>query len=269
MTTQTAPKTPSDLLPASTILLLRDGPKGVEVFMVKRHHQIDFASGALVFPGGKVTTADMDASLAEFADGAEKFPGELLGYAAAGIREAFEESGLLLARRKGERALLDPSAMLALAHYRPKLDKGDVTLEQFLRAENLRLALDLLERYAHWKTPPIMKKRFDTQFFVAAAPEGQLGKHDGGEAVDSVWTTPDDAIAESERWTIIFPTKMNLLKLKESRTVVEALAAARRVTPYPVEPFVEKTADGKSVLRIHKDAGYGDVAEPIERLPKA
>jgi 8-oxo-dGTP pyrophosphatase MutT (NUDIX family) len=263
------PKPPVQLLPASTILLVRDGPKGIEVFMVKRHHQIDFASGALVFPGGKVTAGDMDPELASYADGATKFSRELLGFAAAGIREAFEESGLLLARRKGEKALIDAKATQDLAPYRPQLDKGEITLKEFLQRENLRLAVDAIERYAHWKTPPIMPKRFDTQFFIAAAPEGQLGQHDGGEAVDSVWTTPDDAIAESERWTIIFPTRMNLLKLKASHKVADALAAAARRTPFPVEPYIEDTPDGKKVLRIQKEAGYGDVFEPIERLSRA
>jgi 8-oxo-dGTP pyrophosphatase MutT (NUDIX family) len=269
MTTQSAPRPPVQLLPASTILLVRDGPKGIEVFMVKRHHQIDFASGALVFPGGKVTAGDMDPQLAGLADGANKFSRELLSFAAGGIREAFEESGLLLARRKGEKSLIDAEATQALAPYRQQLDKGEITLKDFLERENLRLAVDLVERYAHWKTPPIMPKRFDTQFFIAAAPEGQLGRHDGGEAVDSVWTTPDDAIAESERWTIIFPTRMNLLRLKASHKVADALAASARRTPYPVEPYVEDTPDGRKVLRIQKEAGYGDVAEPIDRISRA
>ena len=85
-------------VPAATILLIRDGANGLEVFMVKRHHQIDFATGALVFPGGKATKSDFDSALGDYMDGATAWSSEMRALAAAAIREAFEESGILLAR---------------------------------------------------------------------------------------------------------------------------------------------------------------------------
>src|SRR5215469_7651515 len=93
-----APKTVAPPVPAATILIIRDGHNGPEVFMVKRHHQIDFVAGALVFPGGKATQADFDPALEEFSQGVSNWTGEQRALAAAAIREAFEESGILLAR---------------------------------------------------------------------------------------------------------------------------------------------------------------------------
>src|SRR4249919_2119478 len=91
-------KLPVMPVPAATILLVRDGTDGLEVFMVKRHHQIDFISGALVFPGGKVDKRDNDAELSEFTDGGDGWTNAMRALGAAAIREAFEESGILLAR---------------------------------------------------------------------------------------------------------------------------------------------------------------------------
>ncbi len=94
-----APKTPVPARPASTVVILRDGAGGIEVFMVVRHHQIDFASGALVFPGGKVDAEDSDAAWGELAPNAPNAPDRSF-FVAAG-RETFEEAGLVLARRRG------------------------------------------------------------------------------------------------------------------------------------------------------------------------
>ncbi len=251
------------ILPAATIMMLRDGADGLEVFMVKRHHQIDFASGALVFPGGKLAPGDRDPGLRALTDGAEALDDQELSTAACAIREAFEESGLLLARREGR--MLSRAEVEALDSFRARLDKGELGLRDFLEAHGLRLAADALTPFARWITPMMMPKRFDTWFYVAPAPEGQLGRHDGRESVDSVWTTAAAAIAEQTRWKIIFPTRMNLQKLGEARSTADAIARASGSRIVPVEPWVE-TRDGGPVLRIPADAGYGDVAEPLSAL---
>jgi hypothetical protein len=106
-----------------------------------------------------------------------------------------------------------------------------------------------------------MPKRFDTYFYVAATPVGQLGRHDGSESVDSVWVNPTEAMAD-KRWTIIFPTKMNLLKLAHSKTAEDALATARKTPVVTVLPEVVKRAEG-SFLTIPENAGYGKVEEPM------
>jgi 8-oxo-dGTP pyrophosphatase MutT (NUDIX family) len=242
-------------VPAATILIARDGPGGMEVFMVKRHHQIDFVAGALVFPGGKCSPGDFDAALLAHTDGAADWTAEMRALGAAAIREAFEESGILFAREEGSKALVSAARLASLAHYRSRLDKHEIALLDMLRAEKLRLACDQLVRFAHWITPRMMPKRFDTHFFLAAAPGGHAGAHDGHESVDSIWIGPEAAIADRKKWNVIFPTKLNLMKLARDKTVAAAIAAARAAPPLTVEPWVESGPDGQ-VLRIREDAGY-------------
>lgn len=257
-------KKPANPLASATILLLRDGASGLEVFMVKRHHQIDFASGALVFPGGKLDPHDNDPALRNLADGADQLDDLHLSLAACAIREGFEESGILPARKPGSSDYIDAAAASALASWRPKLNNSEVGLAEFLTRENLRLACDALVPFARWVTPTFMPKRFDTYFYLAATPPGQIGRHDGSESVDSVWVNPNEAI-EDKRWTIIFPTKMNLLKLGRAKTVAEAIANAKAETVVTVEPKVI-TRDGKQLLTIPSEAGYGNIEEPMSSI---
>src|SRR5271168_4851944 len=159
-------------VPAATILLIRDGTTGLEVFMVKRHHQIDFATGALVFPGGKATKSDFDAELGEYMDGVAAWSSEMRALAAAAIREAFEEAGILLARDGKTGEFVDETRLARLDTHRQPLEKGEMSLRDLVEKENLRLACDHLVHFAHWITPTMMPKRFDTHFFVALAPQG-------------------------------------------------------------------------------------------------
>jgi 8-oxo-dGTP pyrophosphatase MutT (NUDIX family) len=242
-------------VPAATILIVRDGPTGLEVFMVKRHHQIDFVAGALVFPGGKASKGDFDAGLSEFSDGGEGLNAEMRALGAAAIREAFEESGILFAREAGCPVFITSDRLAGLEHYRHPLEKGEITLLDMLKKERLRIAYDALAHFAHWITPDNMPKRFDTHFFVAAAPSGHAGRHDGRESVDSIWISPAEAIADRKKWNVIFPTKLNLMKLAKSKTVAEALAAADAEKPLTVTPWIEQGPNGP-ILKIRDDAGY-------------
>ena len=207
---------------AATVLMVRDGPEGLQVFMVVRHRQIEFASGALVFPGGKVEPEDV-----ERADGDDETAARI-----AAIRETHEECGVLLVPSGG--SLADWFA-------------GDIAP-----------ALDALTLFAHWITPPILPKRFDTRFYIAAAPEGQAAVHDGGEAVDSIWIEPARALAEADagRYNLVLPTRLNLELLGQSATTAAAIAAARARRIAPIEPVATKTAAGYR-LAIPADAGYG------------
>ncbi len=212
---------------AATVLLVRDRPQGLQVFMVVRHHKIEFASGALVFPGGKVDTEDR-----ELAGGDDDRAARI-----AAIRETYEECGVLLA---------DGAAPSTASFY------------ERVREEKLKLALDALVPFAHWITPTILPKRFDTRFFIVTAPAEQTALHDGGEAVDSVWIEPARALVEGAqgRRTLLLPTKLNLEMLGRSATVAEALAAARLRKPVVIEPRATRTATGYR-LSIPPDAGYG------------
>jgi 8-oxo-dGTP pyrophosphatase MutT (NUDIX family) len=261
-----APDATPPALPSATILLLRDGPRGLEVFMVQRHHRIDFATGAMVFPGGKVDPADSDPALLARCTGAADLDEAMRPFYVAAIRETFEESGVLLACPAGERRLV-PAARLAEieARHRDALNRDERTLPEIAEAEDLTLALDLLVPFAHWITPTFMPKRFDTWFFLVPAPADHVALHDGGESVDSHWVRPGDAIAQAERGerTIIFPTMMNVKKLARSPSVAEALDAAARHPVVTVLPEVVDTERGP-MMRLPEDAGYDVVEAPLD-----
>ena len=129
----------------------------------------------------------------------------------------------------------------------------------------MRLACDTLVPFAHWITPENLPKRFDTHFFLAAAPADHLAIHDGHESVDSIWIRPADAMAGAEdgRYTIIFPTLRNVAKLGNSSNTADAMAAARNDNIVTVLPHMEQRADGM-YLCIPPEAGY-DLSE--ERMP--
>ncbi len=257
---------------AATVLLLRDGPGGMEVFMVKRSHAIDFASGALVFPGGRVDPEDHDAA----ADPAICPPIE--GVDAAGmalrvaaIRETFEECGVLLARPAGCPVMYGAQTQAAIAErHRQAVHKSERTMAEVAAAEGFQLACDALVPFAHWITPATMAKRFDTHFFAVAMPWGQKGLHDGHESIDSLWITPQAARdgAAEKRFTMVFATDLNLAKLALQTTVETALQAAFDTPVITVEPKPEKLPDGRRRLRIPLEAGYGGEVFDVE-LPGA
>ena len=253
----------SGLLPAATVLLVRDGPTGLETFMVVRHHQIDFASGALVFPGGKID--DGDRAVRDLCDGIGDADDLHVAMMVGAVREAFEECGVLLAREEGREGLITASRLADLDHFRDELHGGRLGLRDFLEREGLRLACDQLRHFAHWITPPIVPKRFDTHFYLAPAPPDHLAIHDGHESVDSVWINPGDAVAGGQdgTYTIIFPTVRNLEMLGQSGDVVGAMAAAAERSIVTVLPWMERRDDG-NYLCIPPEAGYA-VSE--ERMP--
>lgn len=247
--------------PAATILLLRDGAKGLEVFMVVRHHAIDFASGALVFPGGRVE--DSDAMLAERLGGT--------AFQLAAIRETFEECGVLLARSSGASAVIDAATLLRVENeHRAALNAGTAEFGAILDAHGLVPATDLLVHYAHWITPANQPKRYDTHFFLAEAPAAHVAMHDGHESVDSIWISPDDALTGTDegRYKLVFATQMNLKKLSRWATVAEAMAAARASAVVTVLPRGTKIDATRRKLTIPLEAGYGG-SEFLVDLPPA
>ena len=253
-----------ELIPASTVMMLRDTDDGPEVFMVVRHHEIDFASGALVFPGGKVDKADFDSGLRAHCGQAQAYDDKELALRVASIRESFEECGILLAREKGADDFVSAERLAALEKWRDRFNNRDATMLEFAEAENLEFAIDALDFFAHWVTPEMMPKRFDTYFYMARAPQDHIGLHDGSESVDSVWITAKQALADADakKRTVIFPTRMNIEKLANSASVEDALAQCGDVVT--VTPFIEKEGE-KSFLRIQPNAGYGDPKEDITR----
>jgi 8-oxo-dGTP pyrophosphatase MutT (NUDIX family) len=249
--------------PASTLLLLRDsarqdGESEIEVFMMVRHHQIEFNSGALVFPGGSVDPGDHEiAGKPELRDGGGGLDAHALAFRIAAVRETFEESGILLAKPRGSQELLSAARAAEIgAAFRAAADKDHGFLK-ILHDNAILLALDELVPYAHWITPEGMPKRFDTHFFLAAAPPEQVGAHDGNESTDSVWISPREALAggDSGRFKLPFPTTRNLIKLAKHRTVAAALDGARQDRIVTVMPVMTRLNGGRQ-LRIPAEAGY-------------
>ena len=253
--------------PSATIMLLRQDPEGMEVFMVVRHHQIDFASGALVFPGGKADPQDFDENLLPWLNGQDS-DRNMRAIQVSAIREAFEECGVLLAREKGSQELVNAELVATLDQYREPLNSGELSLIDFLQSNQLILACDTLVHFAHWITPEGMPKRFDTHFYLALAPEDQIALHDGYESVDSVWIQPQDALDEAKAGTktIIFPTLRNIERLATTRTPEASIAAAQATPVIPILPWTEKRDDGMYVC-IPTDAGYAVCEEKIPGRP--
>lgn len=254
------------LVAASTILMVRDAPK-LEVLMVQRHHQIDFASGALVFPGGKATAEDSDPRWAALCDG--DVEAEERAFRISAVREAFEESGLLLARRASSRGpgapFAAPGDFTDVFAERDAIAAGKASFLDAIAKANLVLALDALTFYAHWITPEGMPKRFDTRFYIAEAPDAQEALCDGSETVDACWITPEQALADmrAKKRTIIFPTRLNLELLGKSDTADGAIAASRARKVVQVLPRITRV-DGVQMLNIPAEAGYSVTTETLD-----
>ena len=256
--------------PATTVLLLRPSKPGdaaspLEVFMVVRHHQIDSFSGALVFPGGKLEEADGAPSLRARCGDADKIDDAELKFRVAGVREAFEECGVLLARKRGHKALIGAADLKGIEErWRVKLAKDEASIVDMVEAEDLEIATELMTPYAHWITPTFVPKRFDTWFFLAEAPEDQIALHDGSESTDSVWIGPQEAIEEAKagKRTLVHATTKNLELLAEGKTVAGAISAASARKIVTVQPWVE-VKDGKKFLHIPEGAGYRNLVREM------
>ena len=253
----------SDIRAAATILLLRDQPE-LEVLMVKRHHQIDFASGALVFPGGKTHAGDQEPAWADHVLRWDGFDAEQRGLRIAAIREVFEEAGILLAVRRNGEPIGGEACPMAV---RQAVDAGTTHFLDVVRDLEARLDLGALTTFARWITPAIVPKRFDTWFYVVKAPDDQLAACDGRETVDAEWIAPAEALrlaAAGER-KVIFPTRMNLKLLAEAEGAADAVARAAGRTLVTVQPQVQDRRHGR-VLVLPPDAGYGAVEENLENV---
>jgi 8-oxo-dGTP pyrophosphatase MutT (NUDIX family) len=261
--------------PAATVVVLRDSPSGPEVFMVRRHADTAFMGGAHVFPGGRVEKVDRDGD-ESWCDGiahaARQLPDlpawEAVAYHVAATRELFEEAGVLLARNaNGEFVSLAGAA----DHERLKQDRssvhgGKTTLRAVIEREQLRLALDALVLFAHWVTPPIDTRQFDTRFFMTRVPPHQTPAHDDTETTHSIWMTPAGAIAQSLNGDIVLPppTWSTIRELEPFRSVDEALAWARRRRVVSRQPLLLEK-DGLRMLLAPGDPLHPDPAgdEPL------
>lgn len=253
-------------IPAASVILLRDADEGVQVFMARRHIKSDFAPDVYVFPGGKAEPEDAvpGTHLVNFATprlaGREAPP---IGWAAiymAAIRELFEEAGLLLAVRSDGTLLeqdSDGSVRDKYSHHREEVRAGRLSMRHLAKMEMLVYAADQLRLFSNWITPGILSKRFDTYFFVAGTPSGQVPVHaDERELTDSLWITPSDALRRCEdgNFPLVFATERHLMALGRFQWVDEILAATNK----PVHPICPRWVMEQGARRflIPGDPGY-------------
>ncbi len=239
-----APAVPRD---AATVILIRQA-SGVEVFLLRRTRALEFAPGACVFPGGSVDERDADPAIAEtgWVGPSPADFGDLLGISpdragalvCAAVRETFEESGVLLAGPSPAEVQAEADSAV-LIQDRHALLSGSVSLGELLRRRGLMLRADLLTPWAHWITPEASPRRFDTWFFAAALPAGQmaaLGGHSSRgdtESDSGTWWRPSAALeaARAGEITLLPPTAVTLAELTAHQDVAGILAERRVITP--------------------------------------
>jgi 8-oxo-dGTP pyrophosphatase MutT (NUDIX family) len=252
--------------PAATVLLVRDAePTGVEVFVLRRTANATFAADMYVFPGGRVDDVDHAAELEPYCDGLDDATASArlgidkggLAYWVAAVRECFEEAGVLLARRRDGGPLVIDEADRKAVH------AGELSMEQLCKRDDLVLDLTAIRYIAHWVTPVGEgARRFDTRFFLAAAPDDQEGVHDDAELVHSMWVDPADAVAQAERGALLMmpPTIANLNFVAECADSDAALALADAVgTPPRILPKLRRTTDGSRQVALPGDPDYDDL----------
>ena len=236
---------------AATIIVLRAGEQAVEVLMTRRHANLSFMGGMWVFPGGSLAASDGS----EFAHGLIYDPTrfacaamldlqgqplqqrECLSLVIAACRETFEESGLLLARQHDGRPC-DAAIVAALQAQRAAIIKDPALFVELLLRERLRLDVESLIYWAHWITPSAVPRRFDTRFFLVAAPALQPVSTDAREATQYCWNSPTELIAASHRgeMSLPHPTLCNLIELESSLQThgsIASLLATERHRPVP------------------------------------
>lgn len=266
---------------ASTVVLLRDGAgsdraggdtagaAGVEACLLRRVRTMAFAAGMHVFPGGGVDPADthgptdgsdwIGPAPAEWAEVLTADPGLARALVCAAVRETFEESGVLLAGAdEGAVVDTDPLADPSWEADRQGLLDRRFSLSELLARRGLRLRADLLRPWAHWVTPEVEPKRYDTRFFVAAMPAEQATRDVGGESDRMLWVRPQDALDQHEAGGLAMlpPTAFTLAELTGYRDVDSVLAAANERDIRPVLPRVVLTGEQAELL-LPGDEGYG------------
>jgi len=244
------PAEPVPPRPAATIVLLRDGAAGLEVLLLRRTRESGFVPGAFVFPGGRVDDADGDPRLLERAAGLDGRTEPPTAFWVAAVREAFEEAGVLLARDAEGRTVPDAGRDARVAAWREALLAERTSLCDVVHEEGLRLDFGDVVYSAHWITPVVEPRRYDTRFFLARLPDGCDVCIDEREMTDAVWLSPSDALERfrAGRLPMVFPTVSTVESLTPYRTVADALNAFRNRTVTPILPRLVRIPDGVTIV---------------------
>lgn len=235
--------------PAATVMLIRDGRSGVDVFLMRRHAGMEFAAGVMVFPGGGVDDRDRAAPI-EWVGPEPRWWAQRFGIdtelaealVCAAARETFEESGVLFAGPADDpHGIVSDAAVYREA--RRALAAGELSFADFLRTERLVLRADLLRPWANWVTPEAERtRRYDTYFFVGALPSGQRADGENTESDRAGWTTPEAAIEDfAAGRSLLLPPTWTQLDSLAGRSVAEVLAVQRQISV--VQPELTRNGD--------------------------
>lgn len=261
---------PAPPTPSATVMLLRPGATGPEVFVLRRAATMAFAADMLAFPGGRVDPRDVDPRVPWAGPSPEAWATRLRTsvdrareLVIAAVREVFEECGVLLAGP-------DPATVVAdltdpvWDQERDALLARDQSFAELLVRRNLVLRTDLLGLRGHWITPECEPRRYDTRFFVALLPEGQVADDRSSEAAEVLWSDPAALLAEHDagRHLVLPPTRVMLEQLARAGSLEEALGESAEVWPVMPRPVAH---DGRLWMRAPIDE-RGDGVAP-EQTP--
>jgi 8-oxo-dGTP pyrophosphatase MutT (NUDIX family) len=250
---------------------------GVEVFVFRRVASLQFAAGMLVFPGGGVDERDVDERDVDerdvdqrirwygpppqtFAPSLSADPALARALVVAAIRETFEECGVLLAGPPGGDVvtLTERDWAEGWQERHARLLSGDLGLAELLAAAGLELRADLVRPWAHWITPPVEgSRRYDTRFFLAAMPSGQIARDLGGEGEQARWLRAADGVQQyvAGQVRMLPPTAVCLEELAAAPSVAALLATLRRIRP--VMPWTVRRPDGILAVEVDLDGRGG------------
>lgn len=233
--------------PAATVIIARAAASGgaPEIFMLRRTSRAAFAGGMYVFPGGRVDSDDHLHKYDAYRHGPDEaqrlqqqaLGSEWRGYWIAGIRETFEEAGLLLAYTdSGQLLRFDENNEARFDSYRHQVHDGELRLYDLCRQESLRLAVDHIHYVNRFVTPMGRPRRFDTRFFLAEAPAEQVGLHDDKETVESIWISAADALTRHSagEFDLMVVTRMQLEMLAEHNAMEALISWAKSNSSFPV-----------------------------------
>jgi 8-oxo-dGTP pyrophosphatase MutT (NUDIX family) len=270
---------------AATVMLIRDartdiGRAAIEVCMLRRNLASEFVAGVYVFPGGSVDPDDRVPAAEELCRGrTDAEASAILGIGSGGLafwvaalRECFEEAGVLLAEpagrggRGGRGVLLDtsdPDVARRFAAHRDAVNEGSARLLDVCRQEGLQLAADAVHYVSHWITPELAPRRYDTRFFITAAPSGQIASHDDGETIATIWVRPGEALAKEAAGDIelLPPTIANLRSIERFESTDAVMAWASQVADVPTVLPIVLIEDGRLLVLRPGDEGYEEAME--------
>jgi 8-oxo-dGTP pyrophosphatase MutT (NUDIX family) len=268
---------------AATVMLVRDaidddGEPAIEVCMLRRNLASQFVAGIYVFPGGAVDPEDYGDDIEALCPGRSDAEASAklgigsggLAFWVAALRECFEEAGVLVAYRPvddgndKERPLdtTDPASLARFVTYRDALNAGTTRLLDVCRSEGLALDVGSVHYVSHWITPELAPRRYDTRFFITAAPSGQVARHDDGETIASLWIRPREALRRFEAGEIelLPPTIENLRTIGRFQSTDEAMAWAEQVTDVTAMLPIVLVEDGQVLILRPGDEGYEEAA---------